>query len=335
MSRTRSALAGSVVCMMATMSFGASFSASSASVVGQSVAPAASEEGRIAYGRYSTQSWFRQRLVVQDADGGNRRIVWHNDHSSLLDGVSLSPDGVWFAVRTYHHLYVRRVDGRGPGTMVTLPTGPAWDTSRASWSPDGTRFAFTARPDDLVGRDVVVADMATLQGHVVSEQADGTFDVQWSPDGEWIAVSRPSTVFGCVYEGEPRYYGEIVKMRPDGTDVTQLTDARPWDWTLIDWGQRGILGLTYGTGEDGDISQPCPDTRFGFDLLQPDTGRNRLLRYHQTTEPLALSPDGTSYLLSERVWPSRIWQVELDGKERRSLVARHGLNGDWGNSPGA
>ena len=106
-------------------------------------------------------------------------------------------------------------DGSDPvtvyGTADTGLVGP--DVLNLSWAPDGARLAVAARAPGQ-GRTIVIVD---ARGRAEPTVLDGTWEsVSWSPDGErLLAIGFPT--------GAPERF-DIYTMRPDGSDLVQLTD---------------------------------------------------------------------------------------------------------------
>ncbi len=99
------------------------------------------------------------------------------------------------------------------------------------WSPDGDRLAFVTDVDGDQEIYLIDADGANLVN--LTSNPDG-FDgaPAWSPDGEWILfVSDREAV-------EDYYQDDIYKIRPDGADLTRLTD-HPEEDTAPSWSLDG------------------------------------------------------------------------------------------------
>ena len=137
------------------------------------------------------------------------------------------------------------------------------------WSPDGKRLCAVSTTERLF---VVDADGKNLAQIV---QVDGSYCHQpdWSPDGEWIA-------FATDRDGNI----EIYKVRPDGTELTRLTQSPGLD-AHPRWSPDGRwLSFTSNRSGNYDIWVMRAD---GSDLLN-------LTKHSATDDQAAWSPDGKS-----------------------------------------
>jgi len=139
------------------------------------------------------------------------------------------------------HLWTMAVpDGSSPAAEPKrLTEGGKFSVGEFSWSPDGTRIAFSAQKDpDLISSEsadlyvVNVSDGAVKK--IVSTPGPDS-NPQWSPDGKKIAFE---TVAGSKYY----YYTNvrIAVVAADGGTPQILTEAFDEDPGLIGWGPDGI-----------------------------------------------------------------------------------------------
>lgn len=105
-------------------------------------------------------------------------------------------------------LWVMQYDGSAPQQVTAL----ASDTAHPSWSPDGTRIAYTAWTDQTTGDDIWIHDVTTNSSTAIPATTDHERMPDWSPDGSRIVFVR-----GWITS-------ELWSMRPDGTDLVQITN---------------------------------------------------------------------------------------------------------------
>jgi dipeptidyl aminopeptidase/acylaminoacyl peptidase len=120
-----------------------------------------------------------------------------------------------------------------------LTKGQDFSVGEFSWSPDGTRIAFSAQKDpDLISWETADLYVVTVDGgavkKIVSTPGPDT-NPKWSPDGNRIAFE---TAAGSRYF----YYTntKIAVTAADGGTPQVLTDAFDEDAGLIGWGPDGI-----------------------------------------------------------------------------------------------
>lgn len=104
----------------------------------------------------------------------------------------------------YAHLWVLDIEARQAtriteGRDYTLSGSP-------SWSPDGTRIAFTAGVTPMLRdsrRDIYVAEVATRQIAKISTNFGSDSNPEWSPDGKWIAWTAEPNTLEPIGDGTP------------------------------------------------------------------------------------------------------------------------------------
>ena len=120
-----------------------------------------------------------------------------------------------------------------------LTEGDKFSVGDFSWSPDGTRIAFSAQRDpDLISGDT--ADIYVLNVNdkavkkIVSTPGPDR-NPRWSPDGKKIAFETAAGSQNFFYTD-----GRIGVVSPDGGAVQILTESFDEDPSLVGWGPDGI-----------------------------------------------------------------------------------------------
>ena len=183
-------------------------------------------------------------------------------------------------IDTRRHIFLINADGSG---QQQLTTGTGWD-NWPSWSPDGTRIAFTCRASTPgMGGGICVINLDGSGRQVLSASND--WEPAWSPDGNWIA-------FASQRDGNP----EIYLMGADGSHVRRLTNHPEEDWQP-NWSPDGTK-LAFTSGRDGDweiylMDMSDPKTATDSNLLQLTDNDVR-------DSHAAWSPDGLQIAFASR-----------------------------------
>lgn len=168
-------------------------------------------------------------LYVIQPDGAHpRNLTQHPANDALA---SWSPDGKRLVFRSTRdgnkELYVIGIDGSG---LTRLTTSPGTDTF-PHWSPVGDRIVFAS---DRSG-DFEIYTMRPDGGDVrqLTHSPGPDMHPVWSPDGQWIcfASMRGGLKDEHPLTGNPQPYGDLYRMRPDGSEVQALTDDQFEDGT--------------------------------------------------------------------------------------------------------
>jgi Tol biopolymer transport system component len=208
------------------------------------------------------------RIDGVDPDGSNRRVLISRSRLpaawNRITGYAWSPDGTQLAVcstdKSYVHPRTYLVDlndagvtlvarrtcvedwsatgsllvKRGSNLLVMQADGTVvqrvlhgMHAGDAEFSPDATEVAFMCR--NLIHGDICVIGVdgtglvnLTTSGHV-------EWSPSWSPDGRWIVWSRSKSLDA----GED--FGDLWRMRADGTRKTRLTRTKQIDEYEPDW----------------------------------------------------------------------------------------------------
>jgi Tol biopolymer transport system component len=161
------------------------------------------------------------QLVLIRPDGSGQRMLTDGKASSGF--ASWSPDGKRLIYRVMG-------DGQQGLRILTLDDGKVttltneYDTF-PMWSPRGDRIAFCSFRDGNYEIYTMRLDGSEVRKLTNSHGNDA--HPIWSPDGNWIVFSSSRKGFkdeAMLDEWGPQPYGDLYVMRPDGSDVRQLTD---------------------------------------------------------------------------------------------------------------
>jgi Tol biopolymer transport system component/DNA-binding winged helix-turn-helix (wHTH) protein len=184
-------------------------------------------------------NWLVWRVPVSPATGeaaGTPQVLASGgEGASAWSHPAVSPDGRSIAhvtFRTRYEILSQRVgaDGRPAGEPEPIVPDIAGRKVPLGFSPDGRRLSFgTMRPG--VGRSLWVADVATGEARLVSEQPGVSWARGWFPDGRrlgYVRGSRSKAAFWTIDAdtGEtreqtalPRLLGWPPLVSPDGTRI--------------------------------------------------------------------------------------------------------------------
>jgi len=250
---------------------------------------------RLAFG--SDRSGKRQIYVIAPAggeamqltneDNGVGALAWSPDGSAIAF-TSTGPDAKPMKDRKdrygefdivggdykMNHLWLVKVPAEIPGDLKQLPKpealtkGDQFSVGGFSWSPDGSRIAFSAgRDPDLGSQDteqIYVLDLADKHVRKVVDSGGPNTGPKWSPDGKEIAYVTAG--------GQTFYYyanRRIAVVPADGGKPRMLTQSFDEDPNLIDWGPGGIyFGATQKTA--AHVFRLDPGTMAVRRLSSPD-----------------------------------------------------------------
>jgi Tol biopolymer transport system component len=124
---------------------------------------------------------------------------------------------------------------------MRLTKGPAFSVGEFTWSPDGTRIAFSAQRDpDLISSETADIYVVTVNDDKVKKIVDTPGpdrNPQWSPDGKQIAYETSAASKYFFYTNM-----KIAVVGTDGGTPRVLTDAFDEDPGLIAWAREYQTG---------------------------------------------------------------------------------------------
>jgi dipeptidyl aminopeptidase/acylaminoacyl peptidase len=160
------------------------------------------------------------------------------------------------------------------GESATIPEpkrlteGAAFSVGEFSWSPDGTRIAFSAQRDpDLISSetaDIYVANVGDGKVKKIVSTPGPDRNPKWSPDGMQIAFETSAASKYFFYTNM-----KIAVVDADGGTPRVLTDAFDEDPGLIDWATDGIY-FAAGQKTYAHLFRLNPNTKAVEKLSAPD-----------------------------------------------------------------
>src|SRR5260221_457626 len=123
-----------------------------------------------------------------------RTIEFETSEGTWLS-LDVSPDGRTIVFELLGDLYTLPAVG---GAATRLTSGPAFD-SQPRWSPDGKRIVFLS--DRSGAQNIWLCDPDGSHGKALTKGTNNLYaSPVWTPDGNYVVVSRTSGVLGSVYE---------------------------------------------------------------------------------------------------------------------------------------
>ena len=149
----------------------------------------------------------------------------------LRPGITWSPDGrqVAFAAKS-----------RNKNTLYTLDVRKKRVTKRfkfdldglfePTWSPDGKEIAIVGLKDGW--SDVYVVNVADESLRRMTRDPYDEKHLDWSPDGEWLAISSDRPSADLTYDGSKDFvYGtyDVFVLRGDGSEIRRVAESEAND----------------------------------------------------------------------------------------------------------
>jgi dipeptidyl aminopeptidase/acylaminoacyl peptidase len=216
----------------------------------------------------------------------------------------------------YRHLWITDIAEGAVATRLTEGRDFTVASQPPSWSPDGTRIAFSAGATPMLRdqrHDIYIVDVASKQATRISPNAGADTSPRWSPDGAWIAwVTDPNT---ARPNGDGTPVGVVVQSRLTLYDVAARTvkDAATSSFDLemgTPFWSADSARILFHTGRRAWVEA------FAYELR---TGRYTALTERRTLQIGSLSRDGQVVAVTMDT-PDTPAEIYVTGPDFRSLT---------------
>lgn len=163
---------------------------------------------RIAFGKRTGGGTYADEIRIVNPDGSNSVTVANNVFDTNHK-IAWAPNGSKLAfVGTNRTIFVVNADGTG---LAKLPNPPA-NVNDLSWSPDGSRFAYSDGANVFVmNADGTAQTNLTHAPIMVQGEPGGATFPRWSPDGTKL-----------LFSGESNNFKNVFVINADGTGMAPL-----------------------------------------------------------------------------------------------------------------
>jgi|GEM_PF-5439264 len=246
------------------------------------------------------RSNFAALVPIFAEDGSMSSLAWSPDGQRIAYVTTGSNLG---GARTLPQLYI--VNSDGTNRRNPFPGGGFNPMGNLAWSPDGKKIAIVASGGSSGDTEVYVVDLEGNKATNVSQYVWRDEGFSWSPDGQWIAfLSNRDGLW------------DIFKVRPNGTELTRLTNRLNVSSAGVWWSPDGEhLAFIMNTSKPGEL----PGDLY---LVRPDgTEQVRLTVHGRVRGQVAWSPDSTLLaFVSPKDGQTDIRVVTREGRDEYDLT---------------
>jgi Tol biopolymer transport system component len=194
------------------------------------------------------------QLYISNADGSDLVKFMPNQTTALDYHANWSPDGNWIVFTSERRgdgqsdIYRIKPDGSGLETLVSTDVFE----DGGVLSPDGTKLAFVSTAINHTA-NVFVKDLSTeSQWNITGSDETvgnfasphGFFRPQWSPNGEWIALSSDANTDWTGHDNgtgwEHTQELSIYIVRPNGSDFQKVISYSGYSLGTPKWSPDGL-----------------------------------------------------------------------------------------------
>lgn len=268
------------------------------------IALGASGNGRIAFAGLDAQS--NSQIYTMNPDGSDVQQLTNdaNYHTFPV----WSPDGTQIAymsqdfVDQTSQVFVMSADG---SNSIDVSNDDSTQNGQPAWSPDGSKIAYSSIPADYsTSYSIKVMSADGSNKTTLTDSSRDAFYPTWKPDGTQIA-------FSCVDSGQVT---QICTMKPDGSNLLQVTSGTAVDYTSISYSPSGsqFAYSTYDTSNNDIVNID------ELGIMNTDGSNSHIINTadHSSVADASWSPDGTKLLydsFDSSQFAQRIYTINPDG----------------------
>ena len=180
-----------------------------------------------------------------------------------------------------------------------------------SWSPDGTKIAFTSRRNN--NAEIYIMNTDGSDQTRLTDEPTNDFSASWSPDGSRI-------VFVSSRDGNQ----EVYSMNADGSDQSRLTNEPAGDYSPS-WSPDGSR-IVFHSNRDGNFEI--------YTMITDGSNQSRLTNEPAGDYSPSWSPDGQKIAFgSIRDGNQEIYVMNADGSNQTRLTDNPAVDGGLSWSP--
>ena len=270
-----------------------------------------------------------QHLLLELQDASEQQIEAHEQGKFyeektpppwVIDRQQFKADYVGYLDRRRTHIYRFDVTDK---SLHQLTFGD-FDDSEASWSPDGTRIAFTSNrsdnPDANYNTDIWVVSAAAEEAPAkpirVTENPGPDLQPAWSPDGKLIAHQAGTDTAAMLYAT-----AHLAVSAAQGGQTRVLTEDldRMIFQPSFSRDGRHLWFLLEDSGEQ-NLARIRPD---GGKIDRVVTGQDVVLAYHEGNDGQLAA------LVSRPHLPEEVFLLKKPNRAKATLKQLSDTNGSW------